>query len=542
MVNVSKNTVISDLDKIERSVDTNRFIIERKTYYGIRIIGEESEVRDEIIKLINRGLSNRLLTYKSIKNIFKGYDFVDFQNAVRYKEKLFNISYTEEATRELIISLVVATKRLKEGKRIEFYSQASNEYKSQKQYVTTKKCLKNIEKKYNVKFDEKELVYLTKRFKAAKTRECIAFEEYSSLDSIDKIVEKIVEDVKKYLGIDLENDIEFINGIRTHLKVALYRLNNNLEIDNPLTDQIKYRYPFIFEISRKTMAKHIDTIGGKLIDDEIAYIAMHIGAAFERNKNSSFMPNVLLVCGSGLSTSNLLKTRLNVMLPEMKYIGPVAVSEISNVLKSYCIDFIISTTPLPISNIEVVVVNPLLDNSDISTIKTLIFKNTTKKQLIHFSDVEKVDTDKEKYYLKDLFKKENVLLKYNCKDWRQAIRVASKSLLENEYITKNYVEAMIRAVEELGPYMVIIPGIALTHASSQDGVIKENMSLCTLEEPIKFGDNGDEYVKIIVVLANKNTESYIENLLKLIRILEKESNIEKINNADKYEDIMYLSN
>lgn len=539
IVNVSRNTVIQDLDRIEEELKESNFVLKRKTYYGIKVIGKESEIRHETLKLIWNGLRDGLLNNKDIKSIFGSINEDLIIKAIKEKEKLLDIAFTEEATKELMLHIGIVTKRVKEGKHIEYLNTLKDDFKKSKYYKTTKASLSIIEENCNIIFNDNEILYVDRIFKGAKTRDSIVFGE--ECEDISVIVEETIEDVEKYLGINLKNDIEFINALKTHLQIAFFRLNNNLDIENPLTEQIKYRYPFIFELSRKILDKHKEAFGGKLVDEEIAYMAMHIGAAFERNKSSSFMPNVLLVCGSGLATSNLLKTRLSVMLPELRYIGPISTIEVDKYLERNHVDFIISTSPVEVPGVDVIQINPLVDNEDLNKLKTLIFKNTVRKQLYHISNMD-IGNMKEKYYLGELFNKEDIVFKTHCNNWREAIRIASKPLIDKNCINSNYAESIIKAVEELGPYMVFIPEVALAHASSHPDVLKDAMSMLILKEGIRFGDKGDDFVRIIIVLASISSESYMDKLIKLVDILEKRTSIDNLIKANKFEDIMYLSN
>ena len=87
---------------------------------------------------------------------------------------------------------------------------------------TTKESLRIIEKDCNIIFNENEIYYLDKIFKGAKIRDSILFsEEY---EDVNIIIEETIEDVEKHLGIHLQNDIEFINAIKTHLQIAFFRL------------------------------------------------------------------------------------------------------------------------------------------------------------------------------------------------------------------------------------------------------------------------------------------------------------------------------
>ena len=69
-------------------------------------------------------------------------------------------------------------------------------------------------------------------------------------------------------------------------------------------------------------------------------------------------------------------------------------------------------------------------------------------------------------------------------DWREAITLSGQVLEEIGSITHEYTENMIRAVEEMGPYMVIMPGFAIAHAAPCAAVLKEDLALITLAEPV----------------------------------------------------------
>ena len=53
-------------------------------------------------------------------------------------------------------------------------------------------------------------------------------------------------------------------------------------------------------------------------------------------------------------------------------------------------------------------------------------------------------------------------------------------MVKNGTIEERYIDGMIETVKNLGPYIVIAPGVALPHARPEDGVIEPSMSLVTL--------------------------------------------------------------
>jgi mannitol/fructose-specific phosphotransferase system IIA component (Ntr-type) len=71
-----------------------------------------------------------------------------------------------------------------------------------------------------------------------------------------------------------------------------------------------------------------------------------------------------------------------------------------------------------------------------------------------------------------LLTKENILLQQDSTSWQEAIKKAAQPLLRNGSVSKQYVEAMIQSVLDAGPYIVLMPGFALAHARSEDGVCR----------------------------------------------------------------------
>ena len=55
-------------------------------------------------------------------------------------------------------------------------------------------------------------------------------------------------------------------------------------------------------------------------------------------------------------------------------------------------------------------------------------------------------------------------LQQEAGSWEEAVRLAGGLLERQGHIDPSYTEAMVNMVKELGPYIVIMPGVALTRA------------------------------------------------------------------------------
>ncbi|MDD7306117.1 MAG: PTS sugar transporter subunit IIA [Peptoniphilaceae bacterium] len=124
-------------------------------------------------------------------------------------------------------------------------------------------------------------------------------------------------------------------------------------------------------------------------------------------------------------------------------------------------------------------------------------------------------------------KKEFIQVKDSVKDWKEAIIIASKPLLEEKIITENYQNKMIENVKTMGPYIVLSNDIALPHARPEDGAIMSALSILKLKNRVNFSDEKD--VNVIIALACSNDDDHIKTL-KYIS--------EKLSNKETYADLI----
>ncbi|SHH44222.1 PTS sugar transporter subunit IIA [Sporanaerobacter acetigenes] len=137
---------------------------------------------------------------------------------------------------------------------------------------------------------------------------------------------------------------------------------------------------------------------------------------------------------------------------------------------------------------------------------------------------------------------ENIKLKVKANDWKEAIRKSGGILEENGYVKNKYIEDMIKAVENLGPYIVISPHIAIAHARPSDDVLKDGMSLAILEKPIKFGNKENDPVDIVFSLCAKSQQSHLKALEHLAKVLEDGENIHILRNTEDINEVYNLLN
>jgi PTS system ascorbate-specific IIA component len=90
---------------------------------------------------------------------------------------------------------------------------------------------------------------------------------------------------------------------------------------------------------------------------------------------------------------------------------------------------------------------------------------------------------------------------------------------------------MIQAFEELGPYMVVAPGIALAHGRPSESVLATGLSLVTLSTPVVFGSPSNDPVSLVIGLAAVDHDSHIDLMAGLSELLMSNESVNFLLNA-----------
>ena len=142
--------------------------------------------------------------------------------------------------------------------------------------------------------------------------------------------------------------------------------------------------------------------------------------------------------------------------------------------------------------------------------------------------------------LSHLLSAEAIRLGASAEDWRAAVRLAGDALAASAATEPAYTDEMIATVEQLGPYIVIAPGIALAHSRPSPAVHRAGISLVTLAEPVNFGHRTNDPVRLVVGLAAPDEEGHITALSTLADFLSDEHRREALFGAATREDVLRL--
>lgn len=128
--------------------------------------------------------------------------------------------------------------------------------------------------------------------------------------------------------------------------------------------------------------------------------------------------------------------------------------------------------------------------------------------------------------------------------WEEAIRLSCQKLEENDYISESYIDEIIQSINTHGPYIVIMPNVAMPHAGGNDfSVFKSGISFTKFKTPIVFHDekaNEDKPALLFFTLAAKNADEHLQNIMNLTDLFSDEALIESLMASETMEDFTRL--
>lgn len=134
-----------------------------------------------------------------------------------------------------------------------------------------------------------------------------------------------------------------------------------------------------------------------------------------------------------------------------------------------------------------------------------------------------------------------IKLHQSAANWEEAIKIGTDMLVASGAIEPRYYDNIISKIKEMGPYIILAPGLAMPHARPEEGVIKTAFALVTLKEPVYF-DGEEEPVDVLITLAGSDSDQHMQGLVEITQVLDDPESdtgvdLDKIRRCQTAEDV-----
>jgi PTS system ascorbate-specific IIA component len=132
---------------------------------------------------------------------------------------------------------------------------------------------------------------------------------------------------------------------------------------------------------------------------------------------------------------------------------------------------------------------------------------------------------------------ENIQIVDSVSDWKQAIRLSAQPLLAKETMTEAYIDAIFNSHQELGPYYVLAPGLAMPHARPEQGAIKNGLSLLHIKQGVSFDAEENDPIYVVIMLCALSGDEHINMITALADIFSDDERLSALLKASSIEEI-----
>jgi len=389
ILKVTEGTISNDLDKLEPWFVEHALVLVRKPGLGIYVEGEETDIRkaivhyiyenikeDQLLDLVHDNLvedkAAKTASVKETQNYLL--DLVDvnvihkLEKAVRDVETQMKYQLSDNAFVGLIVHLALAVQRLRKSEKIEINKEFLHELQEKKEFSVARKISEKIADLFTIAVPDTEIGYITMHLLGARNRYSSNGTSMNVVDNFHlvKLAKSMMRIAQQETGKALLKNEKLLVGLVNHLGPSISRLKMKMDIRNPLLEDMQKHYPELLEISRKCVKDLEHELDLVLPESELAYIAMHLGAAIEDNDQLSKIEHrILIACPTGMGTSRMLASRIQKECSNLEVVDVISALHVNNLyINQVQAEFVVSTVPIPNCILPVVVVNSLLNEVD----------------------------------------------------------------------------------------------------------------------------------------------------------------------------------
>lgn len=357
---VTRSTLSKDLSIIRKKLMPYALTIENKPHSGIFVTGLERNRRHFILDYFFTHNDNSFQHYMENKSFFKKISFDQITIIVLDECRESGIYLTDFTIQNIVLYIALSVQRMAGGFELQPVD-FDDSLETRQVYTVAENIIHRLENSYHLKVPKSEVAYLTIQL-LAKGKNINVTNDEALHEDLDFVLQQIEEAT----GCPISQDYDLKKNLIAHLKPMIVRLEQGLQLKNPLLQEIKANYSHYFSDVKRYV--HLSRYLSKfdINDDEIAYLALHLMAAAEKYRDLN-KPKVLLICATGYGSAQLLNNRLEKEFgKQLNIIGIKGYYEIDDAALNG-VDIIISTIDLStqVFKIPVVQVSVFLTENDI---------------------------------------------------------------------------------------------------------------------------------------------------------------------------------
>ncbi len=519
---ISEITLQNEIKRIRKSLEAFRLALRTKNN-RLFIDGDIKDKKSLMIREIYEEAQKSMVSLDTLSDIFFRYPVKEIRRMILEKLHAEQLFMDEYSLINLLLHILIAMDQSSLAPDLAMAAENGSGARTAPSCIAVmEEICKKLEETYCLKFtsDSRYQFGLLLMTRAIHNKR----ERYPDSPKLPihtenwQLVQEILEQVFRVYNIDLNNR-EFVVAFSLHIQNMLIRLKEQIRLHNPLLNHIKITSPFIYDIGVyiSTIIKqrcHVD-----IYEDEIAYIALHVGACIEEINRTKGKLKAVLVCPQYYSYPNRQFERMYACFQDEIVLENV-VTNPAEILQTEA-DLIISTVPMAVS-CECVLISNFFYPADQEAIAARIRK--IKQEQMR----ERIASLLPRMIRAELFESG---VFYSSKE--DAIRKMGERMIRCGLVSGEFIEK-IREREQISPSD--FGGIAIPHPI--DYYTNESaIGVSLLANPVDWG-NSEVKILFMLAVSRQDLALYPEVFSFLAGVCAGRGNLERLAACRRYDAFM----
>ena len=520
---VSYSTLKSDISKMNKAFSNFHveFVIQQDT---VKILGSEKNKRKLVSYVIYEETNNRFMNSDIIKESFDTLPIDRINSTIQSIFKKYNYYINEFANINLLLHFAIIIDRIKDGNYVTIQNEDFIIENENERGLVEELC-NAFENEFSITFNTSERYEIYMLFKTNANYSLPSSQETLRKIVGNEIIEnalRIVEKVNDFYYINLDNE-NFLTPFALHLKNLILRAKNHTYTKNPMTQSIKTSCPTVYDIAIYISLELMEAYHIHINEDEVTFLALHVGAEIERQKTNDSKLKCVLFCPEYMTISTQIYNQLLIEFGNQIDIIKTITKEED--LKKYTFDFCLSVIKFHEKiKQEILLISPFLQAYDKAEIYNLIIKisNNRKNQIL-------------KHQFHQFFSKELFLENPDVDTKEAVLHKMIQKLVDLNFVDDSFEEKVITRENAAA---TAFGNIAIPHAMKMEA-FKTCISLCVSKKGIRWGSQS---VNVILLVAiNKADKKLFHELYEaLVALFSKEEVVHQVKACTTYENFKSL--
>jgi lichenan operon transcriptional antiterminator len=471
-LHVSESTVEGDLGRVRAMLADTALTLDRSGS-TVTMAGGETERRRLLSRMFRDETDRGIVELEALQRAFAPNEFSPFKGELLEALTARGYYVNEYGIANVLLHIAIAIDRVTKDRPAE---PADHAPRTPEVEAVAEDLARLVDAHFHVALGEGDLVYLSYLLvtrvvtPGSGAPAEVLVDDYVNQDDLAAVRQAVDRAGREYL-VDL-SDEDFIVRLTLHVQNLIRRAQDQSYSRNPLTRSIKTSYPMIYELA-VFIASQLQRHGSIIInDDEIAYIAMHVGAQLEQKARKEALLGSTIVSAGYYDMHEVLRRRVESQLGD--------VLDVRSVITRTDVDWAAIDTDLVLTTIEppapadgIVVIQPFLTAADVERVRTAVSRVRRSSRLSEITD------ELLQYFHPDLF-----LRNAHADDEEGMIRLLGERMIARGIIDESYLTAAIE--RERMSSTAFTDTLAVPHAMAMTAY-STAIAIAVNETPMEWG-------------------------------------------------------